>query len=210
MALKNCIVCNKEFEVRTSSKTCSNECKVIRVVSRNHENYVLNKEERYEKRKENLKQFRLNNPNYVNNYMREYRKKDTNKEYNRNRSKTDRFKFQRNKRSRERYREDIGYRIMTLMRKQMLKYIKNDNKKYDTIEYLGCNVNEWKIYLENMFDENMSWDNHGSYWDIDHIKPLSVFDFTNEDEIKVAFHYTNTQPLESFYNRHIKKNKWFN
>jgi len=40
----------------------------------------------------------------------------------------------------------------------------------------------------------MSWGNYGE-WHIDHIKPISSFDLTNEYELKKAFHYSNTQPL---------------
>ena len=42
------------------------------------------------------------------------------------------------------------------------------------------------VFLEKQFDDKMSWDNHGTYWEIDHIKPLSKGG---------SFHYTNTQPL---------------
>jgi hypothetical protein len=46
----------------------------------------------------------------------------------------------------------------------------------------------------------MSWENYGKgkYWEIDHIKPISLF---SEGEIEIAFHYTNTQPKPITYNR---------
>jgi len=51
----------------------------------------------------------------------------------------------------------------------------------------------------------MSWDNQGKYWDIDHIIPVSSA--KTEEEIIKLNHYTNLQPLESYYNRHIKRAK---
>ena len=51
----------------------------------------------------------------------------------------------------------------------------------------------------------MSWDNYGVVWDIDHIKPLSSA-ITEEDIINLN-HYTNLQPLDSFINRFIKRDK---
>ena len=49
----------------------------------------------------------------------------------------------------------------------------------------------------------MSWENHGEYWEIDHIKPIDNFDL--ETQLNEAFHYTNTQPLEKTENR-LKSN----
>jgi hypothetical protein len=47
----------------------------------------------------------------------------------------------------------------------------------------------------------MSWNNHGSYWEIDHIKPCSSFDLTDIEQQKQCFHYTNLQPLTIYENR---------
>jgi hypothetical protein len=52
----------------------------------------------------------------------------------------------------------------------------------------------------------MSWSNHGTIWEIDHIKPVSSFDLTDEDQQKQCFHYTNLQPLTKKENR-TKSNK---
>ena len=51
----------------------------------------------------------------------------------------------------------------------------------------------------------MTLDNHGTYWEIDHIIPLATA--TTEEDIIRLNHYTNLQPLEAYYNRHIKKDK---
>ena len=58
----------------------------------------------------------------------------------------------------------------------------------------------------------MTWENHGRFnsefnygWDIDHITPLSSA-LTEDDVIKLN-HYTNLQPLCSYINRYIKRDR---
>ena len=74
-------------------------------------------------------------------------------------------------------------------------------------DLLGCSIQEYKLYLERLFEPWMTWDNHGSHkpdgvkrWKIDHIVPLSHFDLKDPEKQKIAFHYTNTRPLEAFRN----------
>jgi hypothetical protein len=42
----------------------------------------------------------------------------------------------------------------------------------------------------------MSWDNYGvNGWHVDHIRPLSSFYLTDNNQLEIACHYTNMQPL---------------
>lgn len=66
-------------------------------------------------------------------------------------------------------------------------------KSKKTVEILGCTFEEFKIHLEKQFDNKMTWNNQGSYWEMDHIIPLASA--TNEQEIIELNHYTNFQPL---------------
>ena len=77
------------------------------------------------------------------------------------------------------------------------------NKK--TIDILGCDIQFFKNYIENMFVDNMSWENYGKVWDIDHIIPLSTA-VTEEDVLKLN-HYINLQPLDSYINRNVKRDR---
>jgi hypothetical protein len=64
-------------------------------------------------------------------------------------------------------------------------------------------MEEFKLYLESKFTPEMSWDNYGTYWSIDHIYPLSKFNLECKEEQLKAVHYTNLQPLPVIEN--IKK-----
>jgi spore maturation protein CgeB len=72
-------------------------------------------------------------------------------------------------------------------------------KSNKTTDILGCSFDDFKTYIENQFNESMSWDNYGTYWEFDHIKQL-VYAKTFEDIIELN-HYTNFQPLEINLNR---------
>ena len=90
----------------------------------------------------------------------------------------------------------------------------NYTKKSKTTQILGCSFDEFKTYIESKFQPWMNWDNYGLYnaepnygWDIDHIIPLSTAK-TEEDVIRLN-HYTNLQPLCSYINRVVKKDKLY-
>lgn len=63
-----------------------------------------------------------------------------------------------------------------------------------TFTYIGCSIEDFVKYIENQFQEGMSWDNYGS-WHIDHILPLDCFNLKEERELFIAWNYRNLQPL---------------
>jgi hypothetical protein len=75
------------------------------------------------------------------------------------------------------------------------------NKYHSAIKLLGCNIEYYKQYLEQQFQQDMTWENHGKLWEIDHIRPCASFDLTKEKEQKQCFNHTNTQPLYKSDNR---------
>jgi len=74
------------------------------------------------------------------------------------------------------------------------------DKSKKTLEILGCQFEIFKKHIENQFNENMNWENYGSYWEIDHIIPVSSS--TTEEELYKLNHYTNFQPLYWLDNLH--------
>jgi len=91
---------------------------------------------------------------------------------------------------------DLNFRMMANIRSAIYIALRNNIKSGRTAELLGCSIEHLRQYLENQFTGNMSWDNYGRYgWHIDHIIPLSYFDFSDPEQQKRAWHYTNLQPL---------------
>jgi len=63
------------------------------------------------------------------------------------------------------------------------------------------NLEDARLHIEGKFKDGMTWDNWGRgwgcrrEWHLDHIKPLASFDLTDPEQMAVACHYSNLQPL---------------
>ena len=93
------------------------------------------------------------------------------------------------------YHTDLNYKLSSLYRCRIYIAIKDNSKSKKTMEILGCNIEEFILYLEKKFLPEMNWENHGDIWEIDHILPCASFDFTQEGDLEKCFHYSNHQPL---------------
>jgi hypothetical protein len=90
---------------------------------------------------------------------------------------------------------DVLFRILTSLRSRLNIAVRKDYKSGSAVSDLGCSIEQFKIHLESKFYNGMTWENQGSYWHIDHIKPLASFDLSNREQFLEACHYTNMQPL---------------
>lgn len=91
-------------------------------------------------------------------------------------------------------KNSLNYKIKRNLKKRIQVVIKNKTKSLTTEEFLGISIKEFRLYIENMFTNGMSWDNYGE-WHIDHIKPCVSFNLKDINEQQKCFHYTNLQPL---------------
>jgi hypothetical protein len=91
---------------------------------------------------------------------------------------------------------DPTYKLVRNIRRAIRKAIKRNTKSNHTTELLGCSIKYLRQHLEDQFVEGMNWDNYNTNgWHIDHIIPLDYFDFSDPDQQKRAWHYTNLRPL---------------
>ena len=95
--------------------------------------------------------------------------------------------------------------ITNLQRYQIYRIMQQSDleKTQPSIEYLGCSAVYFRDYICKKMTAEMSWDNIH----YDHIKPVSVFDLNDPDELLKCCHYTNFQPLLATDNME-KSNKW--
>lgn len=99
--------------------------------------------------------------------------------------------------------KDSLYRLQCSIRTLISQSFKTQytKKSKKTVEILGCSYEEFKKFIENKFDENMNWNNYATYWQLDHIIPISWA--TNEEEVYKLNYYQNFQP--KYWKDNIKK-----
>lgn len=100
----------------------------------------------------------------------------------------------------------VQYKIygsaLTKLRRFLMARTSTDYSNLVGIDRAGL-----RSYFEGLFSKDMSWDNYGTKgWTIDHIRPCSSFDLSDESQLLQCFHYTNLQPL-TFSENCKKKDK---
>ena len=118
------------------------------------------------------------------------------------RKKTPEQRIVINARWRERMKTDPTFRIRMRISKQMNKALaaRGASKRGQAWQALvGYGPAELRSHLETQFEWWMSWENYGLLWEIDHIKPVSLF--TLPDEISMCWALSNLRPLQKEINR---------
>jgi hypothetical protein len=144
------------------------------------EYYILNKEKRIKYAKEYYEE----NKDKINIRNREYSKKH----YNKNADKYKQYNL-------EKYNSNIQTKLSLSLRCRLNNSLKHGLKIESALILLGCSIDNLKKHIEQQFKSEMTWENHGEIWEIDHIMPCALFDLTNIEQQKQCFHYTNLQPL---------------
>jgi len=128
-----------------------------------------NIEKRREISRNSARKLRLENPEKLSEYRRKLRKKQSKK---------------------------LSYILNNRMRSSIYNSLKLNKNGWHWEILVGFTLRDLKIHLENLFKDGMSWQNIGK-WQIDHIKPISSFNFTSyeDKEFKECWSLDNLQPL---------------
>jgi hypothetical protein len=163
-----------------------------------YKNYERIKAYRLKRYRENIEVERKKRRDYYNSLSQESKFKKNRKNYLRNKQKIIERSIKRRK---IRLKIDPVFLLKETIKARLAGAFrrKNITKKTLSILRTGCDFDFLKKYIESKFVEGMSWENK-ELWHIDHIKPLSSFDLTDEEQLKEACHYTNLQPLWAYDN----------
>lgn len=204
---KQCPFCRKEWSkmyakenalaISEKHKRYREENKEI-LAQKRREYYLANKEtfnkkakDYYKRNREStlayVKEYTLNNKEKIASYKSEH--------FKLNKEKINKYKRQW---EREQYKNNLYFKLKQRLRSRIAHLLNRKRKTGSAVKDLGCSIEYFKMHLETLFKNGMTWDNYGNKegcWSLDHIKPLSRFNLENKEEFLLANHYTNIQPL---------------
>jgi endogenous inhibitor of DNA gyrase (YacG/DUF329 family) len=203
MTTRNCLICDSEFtllEGQGMKRTCSDECR------KKHNNL-----RRKRTNQDHLETF---NCVHCDKEVTRYRKRSgfcsrscASKKHIEDGTFDKWKKFIPEKRTEEetclyRLRKGISRTIKLYLKKQ---HIPKTNATWKALPYTPSDL---KKHLEKQFDENMSWDNYGTYWHIDHIIPQNYYKYSSMEDQNFlkCWSLENLRPLQSLENM-LKKDK---
>lgn len=139
------------------------------------------------------------NKESISEYQKDHYDNEYQKEYYKNNKK--RIRQNQNRYNMRRRANDPVYKLRkncSCMIWQALKGKKNQSM----LDFLPYSMLELKAHLESKFDQNMSWDNYGTYWHIDHIMPQSSLPYTSmtDENFQKCWALDNLRPLEAAEN----------
>ena len=106
---------------------------------------------------------------------------------------------------------DPKYRLDCNIGTAIYRCLKNKKEGEKWEKLVGYTLKELFEHLEGKFEPWMNWNNYGrvdkgeKVWNIDHIKPISLFEYENPEDpgFKKCWALDNLQPIEAMAN--IKK-----
>ena len=113
-----------------------------------------------------------------------------------------------------RYNTDLNFKLRLCMGGFIYRCIKSENKTQSSLKYIDYSPEDLKQHLEKQFIDDMSWENYGVLWQVDHIRPLASYTFVNEDgsinydNIREANSLENLRPL--LVEENLSKGAWYN
>ena len=195
---KICPVCGKEFVGKNSRKTyCCRKCKEIAYKQLHSEELREKSKARYHENKEYFKKWEEANHEKRLRQKREHylKHKEEKKEY----AELNKERIRANNRNlHHKNKKKPEYRLLRKCRDFVHRCLKS-TKLHRTSAILGYTPEELKKHLESNFYGDMSWEVQN--WEIHHIRPLTTFNFLNEDgtdnydAIREANCFNNLVPL---------------
>ena len=93
--------------------------------------------------------------------------------------------------------EENIFRLACNLQKRVLNAFKAQNvrKANKTFGLLGCSHSFLKLWIESQPYGEMTPENHGKIWCLDHCLPIASFNLLDENEMNKCFNWINLRPM---------------
>jgi hypothetical protein len=71
------------------------------------------------------------------------------------------------------------------------RYVLEKSPCYAYAPYFGLDIEHMRQWFESQFKAGISWESFGENWQFDHIIPVTCFDFTVEEDLKLCWSFLN-------------------
>ena len=199
MSTKHCTKCNKilscvefsksgfdkngEQKYRPDCKTCTKDY------------YENKKEEISDKRKKR----REKKSKEVREYFRNYHNKNKNKIHVLQKNYRDNNLDKERIRKLKYYENNPEMKFAKMCRNRIASIFKTGQGYEQLLDCDATFLQEW-IEFGIDYHNDMTKENYGSYWHLDHVIPISLWDLTNKEQKNKCFHWTNLMPLQASQN----------
>lgn len=220
--VKACMQCGKEKELKHFHKNPEHKdgsqsyCKDC--TNKNNDQY---RKENYKEMRKYLRNYYRENKEFLVKRAKEYRENNLDelkecikcnktkslREFNYNLREVDgtrnTCKKCHSKQTLKYYHTTTKYKPEQIIRRRIGSYIhqrlKSNKKGISWRLKVDYSLDELIDHLEKQFTEEMTWNNYGTYWHLDHIVPVSFFEYDSYDhvEFKMCWSLENLQPLEA-------------
>ena len=108
-----------------------------------------------------------------------------------NKENRDKIDTRMNDYVKNRIKTDVNIRLIRNTRRRIHQALPGKTKSSSTRDIPGIDIVLYKKWIEWQMTPEMNWQNI----EIDHVKEICLFDISNDEELKLAFNWKNTQPL---------------
>ena len=192
---ETCFSSNGKNGVKSTCKACRcakekkrREDNIDKFIAKDKEYHEKNKEKRNQKARE----YREQNKERLNAHARANYEKNKERiaKYHQDRKEV------RNTVKRQYLKNNPQAKIKEALMSRMSDALKN-KPRHKMCKLIGCSPDFLRKWLEESFYGDISWENHGVLWHVDHVVPVAFFNLSDLDEQIVCFHWSNLRPLYS-------------
>lgn len=85
----------------------------------------------------------------------------------------------------------ITFRAKRKWQIALRRYVLQNHPSIYYAPFFALDINTLRAWFENQFENGMCWENFSQEWQFDHVIPMAYFDFTDEEDLRLCWNFTN-------------------